>query len=467
MHIEKAIFRAATPEECAEARGGAFYQMISFPASCTQKTLGTLQLMRNPSSYFLGEKLFVTKIWDSVKNLFWDNEPFIQRSPSFQMSITHFSDPIILKEFFRHHRSDPDSIFAPSKSMLGILNFMKECFPEMNIFIFNCTEQQTIIFHKLLQQVLSQENVNSNLDKMEQICQSLLMRFKENRLSGESLNLSELVFNYFSEIFGTLIIKNCETGKALSRQLSLFKQLAVKIIRNILTEEDKEQVVKLVRDIQQTTSLILKENPTLFRDEENSLNEDDRKALIFVCLFAAQDNTTTLLTTALWFLAKDEDKQKELQENLKDFDNNDSPTKFPEKLETFFAEILKEKSPVPSVGRIASQDICLEYKMENEEKERKAIFFKGELLGARIDRTAKTCQIKERKAVETYSQFMAFGSGMNKCAGRMFAKTSIKIFLRHILSHYHLKLDRPSELKTEIAITTILTENVHAYLNPI
>lgn len=472
MQVSQAHLRVATQQESDNARGGTLYKWVARPFWYGLGYLGKREYLSNQQEYFhSAEPPIPLRIWNSVKSFFCDAGP-LKRYPNLLFDHVQIDDAVVLEEFLKHHRNDitakDKQTLKPSFSMLALAAFLKKCFPSLtaNQLINVCAKDETFLFHKMLRTVLSPDKVKNYLPAIQNQVQISFNTINHDDLSTPT-NVTEITRSYFTRIFGENIFGNCDSGVQLNEHLNTLKRFISRKASNQLTREDAVIEEQLIQDIRKTTQEILNNNPDLFSDidleDDLGLRTDEAKcALFFFMLFAAQDNTVTFLTAALWYLSAHPERQESLRSAAQRHQEN--PTnRYPEELQIFFAEIGKDYAPVFSIARIAANDLCLDYKFGVGSPMRKAIIFKGEIIVGRIDRVAQKIPL----TIENLPRMKPFGSGPNKCPGKYFADAGMKEFLIHALANYQMELFSPTELLYDYTFTTIPKEDIQLFFEKI
>lgn len=456
MTVTSATLRFATPEELADSSLNPWSELNTTPLWVDLQKSEFQKLRANKSDYFLKTEVPARlETWmNSHSELKYERE-VLTRHPcgDFGLSFDRVDIPKkkLIKAMLKPSRNG--EFFIPSKGMKAIEDFLQECFPGITTedLILSCKKDKTTFFHKLLRGILQPKCIKEYLPTIRQECRASFEAVKDN----EQVNATEMARNFFTRSFGQNIFNNRESGLRLNDHLDTFKQLISRQACGQATQEDvflKEELVQAVRN---TISEILTENPDLFAVDESQgerpLDEGTKGGLIFLLVFAAQDNTTTTLSAALWRLAGDPNKQARLREACREFQKNPQGI-YPKELNDFFIEVMQTHTAVPGVTRIAAQDLCFEFSLDSdiEGSPHKAIILKNVILVGRLDKIGR----------ENLLDPLHFGSGLHICPGQYYAKNAIKEFLVCALAKYQMELVGPEELLLKLAFTAVLEEPV-------
>ena len=450
MTINSANIRFATPSEVSQDPWANFKQSDVWKKIAADEYE---KMKTNSSNYFLTATLpSQIEEWMKTQNEDIQSEAnVLKRYPcAHEMDRIEIDSEKLIKKVLQHSRSG--DFFAPWEGMRAIEDFLKHCYPDVNpgSFITSCPKEQTKVFHSLLKQVLQPKCVYEYLPTLRDFCAKSFSERKEESV----VNITEIAQNFFIQCFGQTIFNDKDSGAELAAHLDTFKQIISKQSCGLKDQSDEQKIQNLASDVQGAIFKILVNNPQIFA--ESDLSKQAKSCLIFILLFAAQDNTTTLLSSAIWQLAKDTNEQLKLKDICLNF-HSQPQNSYPEEINQFLDKIMQMYTPVPTLTRVAATDLCIEYRLEsNPEKLHKAVISEGETVVARID---KVCQ----KNLKTP---LKFGLGPHLCPGQHFAKSAIKEFIIYTLAKYEISLISPNELNLNLAFTINLDEDVKISLKP-
>lgn len=457
MKVTSATLRLATPEELKDLSLNPWSELNETPLWIDLQKSEFKKLQANKSDYFLKTEVPAQlKAWMNEHSELNAEREVLTRHPCGDFGFSFDRVDLLAKKLIKAmlKLSRNGDFFSPSKGMKVIEDLLQECFSGITTedLILSCKKDKTIFFHKLLRQILQPKCIKGYLPAIREECRASFDTVKDHA----QVNATDMARNFFTRSFGQNIFNNSESGLRLNGHLDSFKEIISRQACGLATPDDVHLKEKLVQAIRQTISEILTENPNLFAVDESlgekPLDEKTKGGLIFLLIFAAQDNTTTSLSAALWRLASDPDKQTMLREKCQEFQKNPQGM-YPKELNDFFIEVMQAHTPVPGVTRMAAQDLCFEFSLDSDidPSPHKAIVLKNVILVGRIDKIG----------IENLLDPLHFGSGTHICPGQYYAKNAIKEFLIHALANYEMELVGPEELVLKLAFTAVLEEPVN------
>lgn len=465
--VTYANFRLATKEESEQAHGGYSYQLLTLPWKIACKFFGTLEMYRKGPDLLSWETSYLQQLSDRVS--LWSgykDVEFLNTQMSFisdRYLFTH--EDKILKAFFSHHRND--KIFENSISMKKIYEILMETFPDetfdMNDLILTCEKSYTKTYRALLHQSLKGDQIRKFQNTIKENAKATLENWSKRVIEGEKeIDITHETRCYAAKNFSELLFGEDKASIELAKSIEFINEYTFSTIMKKPTPEKKQEYERVLWQLGNTINAILKlEDTPLFNQKD--FTSAQKKAMIFTLLFAGQETTASLLTYLLWKLASNPELQKMLQKEIDQGDqivSDGNLNKQIQSIQNLFNQCIREFTPAYGVGRLVKEDTCLEYKLEGEEKVRKRIFFKGEIVGAYINEYAKNFSGSPEP---TYSSWLPFGYGTHSCPGEKLAVAEIIEFALSVIKNYTIKTEQ-KQLKIVGQITSTFDEPVYITL---
>lgn len=263
--------------------------------------------------------------------------------------------------------------------------------------------------------------------------------------------------NFTKLIFGAEF-----ASKELAEAINAINEYLPKEIITYLTQSEKDQYALAKKNLRSIIDSITNSSETsLFQGFD--LTPEQKKALIFILLFAGQETTAALLTHMIWRLASDQELQQKLYEDHSQHTMDRDPSLCaPTIIETFYAESLKIFPPAFNVPRTLDEDVCLEYHVKGEVANRTRVYYKGENIAVDIEKLAKSIlNAPENKP----SNWFAFGAGPHSCPGEKLAEAEICHLLLELIKKFKLTTTQAS-VKYVGGITLRFSEPVYIKVHP-
>jgi cytochrome P450 len=173
-----------------------------------------------------------------------------------------------------------------------------------------------------------------------------------------------------------------------------------------------------------------------------------KQAMLFLTLFAAQDNTATLLTAMVAHLNNlDLDQRRDLIQAAEQHvrQSNRTPFQYPQIIKKYLEDVLKLYPPVPLVARGAKEDLCIDFKLEGDDQQYTKFIPKGSNIAARM--------------IDVGDRF--FGEqGPHTCPGKDLAKVEVLEFFVQLLGNYYTGMPVNQDYHIETQITGVLKPDV-------
>lgn len=449
MTITEATFRLATQEEKNRAKGSFLVNTLKAPFYYGNMVWTTINTVRNAHNTLLWDSPLAQKVYDAFMNHIGlkPEYPYIRERFSLLGTNYNLYDPELTKKFYEIHRNGADNLFAPNKSMTIMGQMLMKWFPGLTLedFIGTCAEDQTRLLHGLLQRKLNRASISSTFHVIQDKCKEVL---EEMAQSDSQINFNETARKYNAEVFGQTLFDDPEVGVKIGTLIVEFKSYLIRVFMKRLTKEDPQFAEKMAAEVHECTKKLLDEATDLPLFAGSNLSLAQKQAMIFITLFAAQDNTTTLLSAMVGHLAK---LKKEELAGLEDaavkhlLKQDRTPFKYPQVIVDYLNEILKLYPPVPLVARGVKNDLCIDFKIEGDGHLHTKFIPKGSFIAARM--------------IDIGDRF--FGErGPHTCPGKDLAKVETLEFFTQLLAHYDVIHHGSTDYYLESQVTSNLTPEV-------
>jgi cytochrome P450 len=458
--VKKATFRPATLKEVKNARGTLAWRMISYPCHMLSKVMGTLEVLWKGPNVLAWK----TPILQSYVERFsyyigyHPEQPFLTRLFTFVGDRYMIDDKKILDAFFRHHRND--EIFTGTLAMDKLFQTLKLIFPEDQLskedFMLTCSKDRTSFYQKILHRLLTGEISNLFNSQIQNIAKNTVSQWYDLSENENKINITQATRLFTSKIITLLMFNSDESSVDIAQAIDFISLYIVKTSIRKAPLEDQDRFNQSLKIYREAVEKILKKTDIPLFNENNSLTLAQKKAMVFLLFAAGQETTAALLNYILWTLAKNPESQEMIHQACLSQEDH-----IPE-IDNYIRNALREFSPTYGVGRLVKEDICLEYTFKDEEKPRKYIFFKGEIVAGRIEGLAK----KTLPSNTNYNDWHAFGSGVHRCPGEKLALQEVAEFMRALFSNYKIKTDQTESIPKVGLITTQLAEDIYIRMQP-
>lgn len=478
MTLEWVQIRHATPKDVQDTQGSILYRAAALIPWYAAKALGSIGQAWNRNNLLAWDTPLPL---DIVHTFQWycGFKPeflFLRAKPTFTNG-DHYQllDGKAVLEFFRQERNADQGVFAPGTSVTKIGAFISSCFPDEKLqeddFILTAGPKATKLLHNLYMKKMDHVAVKGYFGNIKEKCASFL----EELETDTSLNFSELIPQFFSEVFGENLLGNHNAGKELSSHIQPIKRLLNKLgTGGKLKPAEELELKKIQKSVSGVTNEVLSQEEYIrFFDSEDAkeLSRGQKLAFLVVALFGASDNTTNLLLAAIYCLAIEkrmtrENLQRACKEHLNQPDRN--PFEYPKELDQFLAKVIRYFPPVIGVARKvkAENGLCIEFRYKNEMNQHKVVIPNGSSLSARIYDAARNANLTNTTTLEEASKaFSPFGGIPQRCPGEQFAKTVILELLLQMVANYNVYLPGDYRIHQELQITSIIKPDVMACIN--
>lgn len=460
--VAEACFRKATPEEVEEAKGSLLYRVVTYPFKApldfTYRIFGTLSMYLGGTDVLSWKQPFIqTFIEKAFRLAGYDKHTlFMQTLYSFKGKRRFLLDPVVVKELFKHHRKE-EGLFRDTRTMEEIFNILEEVFPkekfDKNSMMFTCAPEHTKRYRDLLEPFLKQEAINDFIPEIQETASEFIEEWAKNELIDVSLETRQ----YASRIITSLMFNNGTVSAVISESVNYINNYIVKSIMGV-TEEEKALYQKSLKDFRKAVTIILKQDKIpLFEGQE--ISESEKKAMIFILFFAGQETTSSLLTYILFQLALDQKLQNTLYSSLRSvnderFENLKNRSR---KINSFFLEMLRKFPPVYGTGRRCDNEVCLVYKLRDEDIQRKTIIREDDIL---VPLMIKLAENPEWRC-------FPFGDGVNACPGRALAFYEVSELILKLIEGYTIHTNQnENEVKISAKVTLQFDNPPKIWLEP-
>jgi cytochrome P450 len=461
--IEKANFRAATPEEIQQAKGGFLWRCMSYPWTIACKVMGTLEIYRRGPNLLAWHKPYPQELIDRFSHwIGYNNEQlFMESMLSFRVDRHFLVNKKVVEAFFKHHRNN--GIFTNGLSTAKILELLQQAFPEDKFthedFMMSCSKEKTTFYRSLLHSFLKAENIKDFAPIIQNTVNTTLKNWNEQCQQGKSLNITQENRLFTSSIITHLMFGTEESSKEIANSINFINAYIIKTVIKQVRDEDKKQLETALGVFNKAIKNILSQDQIPLFNQNKTLSSSQKKAMIFMLFFAGQETTASLLSYIIWQLAL----YPQIQTKIYNLTLNTNDSDYVQKeMESLFTRSINRFTPIYGVSRMIKEDTCLEYQLAGEEKVQKSILFKGQLVSARIITLAG----QSLKTSSNYNDWFAFGSGCHRCPGDKLAVQEIMQLILSLVSKYEIKTEQTGEIPTAGLVTLQLSEDIFITITP-
>jgi cytochrome P450 len=479
-NVTFAKFRTADPEVDRNAYpiGNPIWRIAAYPLELAMKVLCTGKLYFEKDNALQWYKPRPFELIDKISGWlgFAPECAFISYFPTFLGTFYHIQDPVVIKALFKEFRgsSESNGLFTPTGSIKTLFNIIVEIFPDDDIteedIIFTCSSKNSKYYRNWLHHLFDGKHINNYQPIIRKEAKETLESWSVRCNQGHPISIFETSL-FASRIITQLMFGQKLGGETLAKAVNFINWYALhKQIGKVSQQDDIQYKEALSTFKQIVEEVINDQKAALFVDQEsNSLTLAQKKAMAFIIFFAGQETTGILLGNILHFLARNEELQSALRTKI--VENGREGEVVKKEIETLINHSLANLPPSYAISRrIGKKDICLEYKLEGEEKLRKLIMNPGDLVSARMIDAAR--RIKETaperiNQEHAYDVWSAFGGGAHSCPGKKLALTEVVEFVLTALQGYKLTADLQQEPRVIGQITLQFVENVNLTITPI
>lgn len=431
LKVIKAEFRAATDQEKQEMRGGICYRISNTVWNIFAKGFGTIDFLRKGPNIFAWSQSYLQQLSDYVSlSMDYKDRNFLSTFPNF-FSTYHFIEDQskVGIALIKHHRND--NLFQTSMGMQQIFKlidedvFPKDIFTE-NDSILNCDLEHSEMYHTLLRTMLSEKVIEDYVPTIEKLAtKSLEEMAKMNR----PIDIVMESRKYASNIFTTLLFGRKYYSEPLAKAVDFINTYVLKKALGsiLLSEEDKAEAKKSFALLAKTIEELLSQKELPLFGKDSSLTISQKKAMLFIMLFAGQETTAALLSYITWQLAL-HPNMFELLRLAVEKSNEEEASKI---IENFFTESMRQFQPAHAFSRVLQKDACLEYQLEGEDFMRKRYFFEKETISLNVKQMANHFSESPGNKV---NDWFGFGGGKHLCPGMKLAKREICEFIKLLVT---------------------------------
>lgn len=335
----------------------------------------------------------------------------------------------LTKRIFKHHRSNPDSIFEGNASMIVIKDLIqymyKDIDVDLNDCILTCDKASTKVYHRFLQKYLSKLAMSSRTS----IIESNINKYFSN-LDKEELDATDIVNNYVCDNFTSMIFdKNYTT---VDNQQMSFSECCTQMnqfVFNLVMDKKPyasddikyKQLSPALTNLKPIIDTIVDQNRELFDSEDFTLAQ--RRAMVFVLLFAGQETTNALIMYTIYKLSKiGSSAQNSIKLGLIDLE---------QATDYIFNVSLAECTPAYGIGRKIRTDVTIKDHNDKILHEFRA----GTGVTMMQSFLAKNTTTD---VTQDYQDYLPFGTGMHRCPGEQLVLLEVKMLIKYLLTNYNI-----------------------------
>ncbi len=511
MIVQEAYFRLATRQETVKAKGDCLEQRLSSIWQGINYIQGTIDLLWKGADLLawdtpptLKAAHWITKQlgWAPHHDLFKETMNYRYENYKLIPMHTHqITNEVVMKAFFKEHRND--EIFTPNKSFKKLFEIVKKTFPETQFteedLILTCGKDSTKFYHKLFADPMKGDWMKEIINKEVQLAfKDWTARCANNRY----INITEETRVLASRIISRVLFGQKQDDIRLCNSLNFISNFSVKEMTGKATAEDRIKFGKALNDLRIATGIIIcsrhpiplfgekletpppqrKEDPDIVietfppeelehfkeasknigdaesdiyrqRKDNGILSHAKMQAMIFTALFAGQETTAVLMGHIMAQLGINPEQVERL--------NQDS-------IMNIFTRSIHDFTPAFAVGRVARDNIVLEYKLEGENKFRNVFFPKDDILAGRIITIAEKTILPEEGKLPPYSKWKPFGGGLHRCPGENLAVNEVSALIEELKKGYKITMHPDvGELKKLGRITLQYDQDIIVHIEKI
>jgi cytochrome P450 len=423
---------------------------------------------------------FVTKFVIFFELLQTPECSFISYFPTFIGTFYHIQDPVAIKALFKEFRgsSESNGLFTPTRSIKTLLNILKEAFPENDIteedVIFTCSHASSKYYRAWLHHLLDGKHIANYRPIIREEADKTLKNWALRCEQGQPIRLSEAAL-FASQIITRLMFGHKVGGEALAKAVNIINWYTLYKQIGKVSQQDEEKYKQALTTFKETVEEVIDDvqAPLFAPKNQNTLTLEQKKAMAFIIFFAGQETTGFLLGNILRHLAQNNHLQSALRAKIQKKDLlKEKDIEIQAEIENLITQSLADYPPSYAISRriMAEKDICLEYVLEGEEKPRKLIMNRGDLVSARMIDAAKRINASSPQKItqeRSYDLWSAFGGGAHSCPGKNLALTEVFEFILLAIQGYNLTTNQSQEPHVVGQITLQFIENITIKLSPL
>ncbi len=457
------------------------WRMVAYPAELAMKILCTGRLYMERTNALKWYKPQPFELIDKVTG--WlrltPECSFISYFPTFFGTFYHIHDPVVIKALFKEFRgsSESNGLFTPTRSIKTLLNIIREAFPETEIteedVIFTCSHASSKYYRAWLHHLFDGKHITNYRSVIREEAEKTLKTWALRCKQDQPIHLMETAL-FASQIITRLMFGHKIGEEALAKAVNFINWYTLHKQIGKVSQQDEERFKQALMTFKTTVDdVIASEEAILFAPQnQNTLTLAQKKAMAFIIFFAGQETTGFLLGNILRFLAQNNHLQSALRTKIQKKDLlEDEKGEIQAEIESLITQSLATYPPSYAISRriITEKDICLEYLLEGEEKPRKLIMNRGNMVSARMIDAAERINASSQKITQecSYDLWSAFGGGAHSCPGKNLALTEVFEFILLAIREYNLTTDQNQEPHIVGQITLQFIEDITIKLTPL
>jgi cytochrome P450 len=465
--VTYASLRVAEPKEVCAAQGNRLHKLATLLWKIFCKALGTYEIYCKGADILKWQTSRPQQLMDRFWLWYGYKDLAFLRTFDSIIGPIHFieRERRVGEAFLSFHRND--EVFKTSVSMEKIYHMLQETFPENdfcpNDFIMTCDPENTTNYRDVLKDFF-----HSNFKNFKPILQTTIQKNLKDWQTQQSENEKGIEITNATRLYASSILSQYMFGYEiastdLANCINFINSYNIKSLNEIQTKDDDKQYHETLPILAKIVNNVLdKGNIPLF--QEKHLTSAQRKATIFMLLFAGQETTATLLSYIIWKLALDRNLQDSLVKKITS-EITETPESLKEQhqvIRELFTQCIREFPPAYGIARVPRKDIILQYQLENEKRIRTRLFSENDTIILNIAKI--TSQISPEQGNSFFGGFV-FGGGPHACPGMSLAYKEITQFIEHLLKNYIIET-KQKEVKSSSMVTLSFTEPIYITMTP-
>jgi cytochrome P450 len=321
-------------------------------------------------------------------------------------------------------------IFRNSITSACFMDLLKMIYPEIqfqdNDFMATCDAKESREYRSALIQALNAQKIAESRDKLQEIATQTVVEWFQCQ-KEEGFDASALTRIYAARTSAELLFHKNIANQEFAESVNFINAYIVEKFTAPYRMNNRAKAAKCCKIIRDGIDSIL-EDETLSLFKNIKITPEQKKAYVFLILFAGQETTAALLTHILWKLASDQTLQDEVYTAL-------SMGKQSEKVKCIFINFLREFTPAYiNLREVGANPVILNCVLADG-KEISQVFFPGDKIFIAPYKLASKFSYQNNK---NHHAGYPFGGGPHVCPGSGLALAETEELVAAILENYEL-----------------------------
>lgn len=377
--------------------------------------------------------------------------PLLTKTPTFYFA----NHPSVAKALFRSHR-DGDFFLTDNTSKTSIFQLLNDLMQDPTLtpedLIFTCSPEKTKAYRRILQSLLSKENVDGYRLVIKQAVSEAIGEWANRRFA---FNLNAEAHRITCRLLGLIFFGYNDTQDRLAEHMKVFfDYISDRFLNKPIHQEKVDQART---DFWQIVDMGIQQEMGLawLLKSQYHLTDQQIRWLIFSLLFAGTDSTSGSVAYALLKVAQSDQASQPLKQEFLKNAKRDSPLPSFEvscnshTIKEWLAEGLRVFTPVIGVTRIAKEDLKMQITREGEpfttfHIPKGSLLFPSQNVIARcpvlFPEEPHEFNARHQEHVTQLSSlpWMPFGGGSHPCPGAYLYQTMAQILVGEVVSQGRL-----------------------------